>query len=73
MLEWVRHGSFSFALAWEHGGSLRALSACRRQGQSEVTGWCSQLFGQGRLLGRGVEGSVSSLARLGGQACCISS
>jgi hypothetical protein len=29
--------------------------------------------GQGRLLGRGVEGSVSSLARLGGQACCISS
>jgi hypothetical protein len=67
------HDSFSFALGWERGGSLQALSACRRQGHSEVTGRCSRSFGRGVLLGRGVEGSASSLARLGGQACCISS
>jgi hypothetical protein len=73
MQERARHGSFPFALSWECGGSLWALLACRRQGQSEVTGRCSRPFGRGVLLGRGVEGSASSLARLGGQACCISS
>jgi hypothetical protein len=53
-------------------GSLSALSACRRQGQSEVTGRCSWSFGRGLVSGHGVEGAARRLARLGGQACCIS-
>jgi hypothetical protein len=53
----ARHGNGHVWLGMR--GSLSALSACRRQGQSEVTGRCSWSFGRGVLLGHGVEGSAS--------------
>jgi hypothetical protein len=48
-----------------------ALSACRGQGQSDVTRRHWGLLVCGARLGHRVEGVAGWLARLGGQACCL--